>query len=80
MTANSEQILSNHASRRLLTYTKTREPSDNDIISAMNILDFREMYFALRDESRKEKRLKKAAERAQNKAEWERRSRESTER
>ncbi|XP_011303591.1 tRNA (guanine(10)-N2)-methyltransferase homolog [Fopius arisanus] len=80
MTANSEQVLSNHASRRLLTYTKLREPHESDVISTMNILDFREMYFALRDESRKEKRMKRAAERAQNKAEWERRCRESTER
>ncbi|KAG8036313.1 hypothetical protein G9C98_003636 [Cotesia typhae] len=71
MIANSEQILSIHASRRLLTYMKIREPCDDDVVNTLNILDFREMYFALRDETRKEKRTKQAIERATNKAKWE---------
>lgn len=78
--ANSEQVLSIHASRRLLTYTKIREPQDDDIVSTMNMLDFREMYFALKDEPRRERRMKQAEERARNKAEWERKCRENTER
>lgn len=71
MIANSEQILSIHASRRLLTYMKIREPCDDDVVNTLNMLDFREMYFALRDETRKEKRTKQAIERATNKAKWE---------
>ncbi|XP_034941114.1 LOW QUALITY PROTEIN: tRNA (guanine(10)-N2)-methyltransferase homolog [Chelonus insularis] len=78
--ANSEQILSIYASRRLLTYSKLREPQENDTVNTLNMLDFREMYFALRDETRRERRMKQAEERARNKAEWENRSRESTER
>lgn len=77
LTANSEQILSNHASRRLLTYIKIREPKNNDIINTMNIPDFREMYFALRDETRREKRTRQAEERAKNKADWEKKCREN---
>lgn len=79
LTANSEQVLSNHASRRLLTYIKIREPKNCDVMDSMNILDFREMYFALRDETRREKRARQNAERAKNKADWEQRCRERTE-
>lgn len=57
-----------------------REPQENDTVSTKNMLDFREMYFALRDEPRKERRMKQAEERAKNKAEWEKKCRESTER
>jgi len=45
----------------------------------MNLTDFREKYFALREETRKEKRMRKAAERAKRKEEWER-NKEVTER
>lgn len=37
----------------------------------MNLTDFREKYFALREETRKEKRMRKAAERAKRREEWE---------
>ncbi|KAK0182509.1 hypothetical protein PV327_000645 [Microctonus hyperodae] len=78
--ANSEQILSIYASRRLLTYIKLREPQEKDTVNIKNMLDFREMYFALRDEPRKERRMKQAEERAKNKAKWEKKCREITER
>lgn len=46
----------------------------------MNLIDFREKYFALREETRKEKRMRKAAERAKRREEWERSNKEVTER
>ena len=79
LTANSEQILSNYTSRRLLTYTKTRDPLETDVMTTVNIVDFREKYFALRDDTRKKRRQKRAEERAKNKENWER-SRETTNR
>ncbi|XP_012286221.1 tRNA (guanine(10)-N2)-methyltransferase homolog isoform X2 [Orussus abietinus] len=69
--ANSEQVLSNYTSRRLLTYRKLREPQDSDNTFIMNVTDFREKYFGLRDESRKERRMKRADERLRNKTMWE---------
>ncbi|EZA60985.1 tRNA (guanine(10)-N2)-methyltransferase homolog [Ooceraea biroi] len=78
--ANSEQILSNYTSRRLLTYKKIKEPEISDENITMNLTDFREKYFALREETRKEKRMRKAAERARKREEWERSNKETTER
>lgn len=46
----------------------------------MNLTDFREKYFALREETRKEKRTRKATERARRREEWERSNKEVTER
>ncbi|XP_076279499.1 tRNA (guanine(10)-N(2))-methyltransferase TRMT11 isoform X2 [Lasioglossum baleicum] len=69
--ANSEQVLSNYTSRRLLTYIKIKDPKESDEIIFMNLSDFREKYFALRNESRKEKRLKKATEKAKKRELWE---------
>jgi len=46
----------------------------------MNFTDFREKYFALREETRKEKRMRKAAERAKRREKWERSNKEVTER
>ncbi|XP_025991723.1 tRNA (guanine(10)-N2)-methyltransferase homolog isoform X1 [Solenopsis invicta] len=80
LTANSEQILSNYTSRRLLTYKKVKEPEETDESIIMNLTDFREKYFALREETRKEKRMRKAAERARRREEWERSNKEVTER
>ncbi|XP_011634259.1 tRNA (guanine(10)-N2)-methyltransferase homolog [Pogonomyrmex barbatus] len=78
--ANSEQILSNYTSRRLLTYKKVKEPEVTDESIIMNLTDFREKYFALREETRKEKRMRKAAERAKRREEWEHSNKEITER
>lgn len=80
LVANSEQILSNYTSRRLLTYKKIKEPETSDENITMNLTDFREKYFALREETRKEKRMRKAAERAKRREEWERSNKEATER
>lgn len=62
LVANSEQILSKLTSRRLLTYEKIAEiaeetPQDN----GNQIIDFRMRYFEVREETRKERRMKKAA-------------------
>ncbi|KAL0117293.1 hypothetical protein PUN28_010267 [Cardiocondyla obscurior] len=80
LVANSEQILSNYTSRRLLTYKKVKEPEATDESVIMNLTDFREKYFALREETRKEKRTRKAAERAKRREDWERSNKEITER
>ncbi|KAL2744071.1 tRNA (guanine(10)-N2)-methyltransferase [Vespula maculifrons] len=78
--ANSEQVLSNYTSRRLLTYEKVKEPQETDDINSICLTDFREKYFALRDETRKERRMKKAIERAKKKEDWEKSNGESMER
>lgn len=80
LVANSEQVLSNYTSRRLLTYEKVKEPQGTDNMISTCLTDFREKYFALRDETRKERRMKKATERAKKKEDWERNNRESMER
>lgn len=46
----------------------------------MNLIDFREKYFALREETRKEKRMRKAEERMKRREDWEHSNRETTER
>lgn len=46
----------------------------------MNLTDFREKYFALREETRKEKRIRKSTERSRRREEWERSNKEITER
>lgn len=46
----------------------------------MNLVDFREKYFALREETRKERRTRKAEERARRREDWERSNKETTER
>ncbi|KAI4477978.1 PREDICTED: tRNA (guanine(10)-N2)-methyltransferase homolog isoform X1 [Polistes canadensis] len=78
--ANSEQVLSNYTSRRLLTYEKVKEPQETDDINSTCLTDFREKYFALRDETRKERRMKRATERAKRKEDWEKSNGESMER
>lgn len=45
-----------------------------------SLIDFREQYFALRNESRKEKRLKKAVEKAKNRELWEQNNKENAKR
>ncbi|XP_076275564.1 tRNA (guanine(10)-N(2))-methyltransferase TRMT11 [Rhynchophorus ferrugineus] len=67
--ANSEQVLSKVTSRRLLTYEKERHPTlDEQNIEHISIQDFREKYFVVREETRKERRLREAATRKEN---WE---------
>ncbi|XP_030758341.1 tRNA (guanine(10)-N2)-methyltransferase homolog [Sitophilus oryzae] len=69
LVANSEQPLSKVTSRRLLTYEKIRQPSQSELeIRDISIQDFREKYFVLREETRKERRLREAAVRKEN---WE---------
>ncbi|XP_076668451.1 tRNA (guanine(10)-N(2))-methyltransferase TRMT11 isoform X1 [Andrena cerasifolii] len=78
--ANSEQVLSNYTSRRLLTYKKIKNPEESDETISTNLTDFREQYFALRNESRKEKRMKKAVEKAKNRELWEQYNKENANR
>ncbi|XP_012141923.2 tRNA (guanine(10)-N(2))-methyltransferase TRMT11 isoform X1 [Megachile rotundata] len=78
--ANSEQVLSNYTSRRLLTYKKIKDPKESDEVISTNLIDFREKYFALRNESRKEKRQKKAVEKAKNRELWEQNNKENAQR
>ncbi|KAK9294202.1 hypothetical protein QLX08_011122 [Tetragonisca angustula] len=80
LVANSEQVLSNYTSRRLLTYKKIKDPKESDEISSTNLIDFREKYFALRNESRREKRMKKAVEKAKNRELWEQNNKENPKR
>lgn len=59
--SNSEQVLSGFTSRRLITYEKIAEPDDNEVLSCdTNGIDFRSRYFCPYEETRKERRLKKA--------------------
>ncbi|XP_076636962.1 tRNA (guanine(10)-N(2))-methyltransferase TRMT11 [Colletes latitarsis] len=78
--ANSEQVLSNYTSRRLLTYRKIKDPKESDETISTNLTDFREQYFALRSESRKEKRMKRAEEKAKNRKFWEQNNKENSHR
>ena len=80
LVANSEQVLSIYTSRRLLTYQKIQDPKESDEVISTNLIDFREQYFALRNESRKEKRLKKAVEKAKNRELWEQNNKENAKR
>lgn len=67
MVANSEQILNKVTSRRLLTYEKVYQTTEEELRTVGNeIIDFREKYFVVREESRKERRLKRANERKEN--------------
>lgn len=63
--ANSEQILSKYASRRLLTYVKLKDPEESDECVTLKLIDFREKYFEFRDETRKQRRMRKAGSRMQ---------------
>lgn len=68
LVANSEQILSKNTSRRLLTFEKIKEPSDDDLemLESTKITDFREKYFVVREETRKERRMREARIREEN--------------
>lgn len=67
LVANCEQILNKVTSRRLLTFEKIRHPSDEELnLNDDQITDFREKYFVVREETRKERRMQKAIERKEN--------------
>lgn len=58
--ANSEQVLSSIAARRLLTYEKIREPDSEDLEITDNIRDdFRPRFFAEEDAERLEKKMQR---------------------
>lgn len=66
--ANSEQPLSGHTARRLLTYEKHSEYTDlsqevEKIVEKSLTFDFRERYFDNAPESRSERRMRKAEQR-----------------
>lgn len=58
--ANSEQVLSSIAARRLLTYEKIKEPDTDDLEIIDNIRDdFRPRFFAIEDADRLEKKMQR---------------------
>lgn len=67
LVANCEQVLNKITARRLLTFEKIRDTSEEqEKLNENEITDFREKYFVVREETRKERRMKKASERQQN--------------
>lgn len=72
LVANSEQILSKLTSRRLLTYEKVTEATEEvlDDCEINKIVDFRMQYFEVREETRKERRMKKALLKEQSRLEY----------
>lgn len=67
LVANCEQIFNKVTSRRLLTFEKIRDYSEEELkLNENKITDFREKYFVVREETRKERRMKKANERQEN--------------
>lgn len=62
--SNCEQVFNKVTSRRLLTFEKFRAYSEDELkLNENTITDFREKYFVVREETRKERRMKKAHER-----------------
>lgn len=66
LVGNCEQTLSKATSRRLLTFEKIKEPNKMDLLQNVDIMDFREKYFELREETRKERRMRDAKVRDEN--------------
>ncbi|KAJ3664594.1 hypothetical protein Zmor_000150 [Zophobas morio] len=66
LVANCEQVLSKVTSRRLLTFEKIRQPEASELNLECNITDFREKYFIVREETRKERRTREARVRKEN--------------
>lgn len=64
--ANSEQVLTKVTSRRLLTFEKTRNPEEEELNHDVETVDFRERYFVVREETRKERRMREARIREEN--------------
>ncbi|KAH8277499.1 hypothetical protein KR026_011653 [Drosophila bipectinata] len=74
LVANSEQRLTGNTSRRLLTYEKHSQysvPDTTQLPVATPSEDFRDRYFNSALESRKERRMRKAEQREQGRAEME---------
>lgn len=70
LVANCEQTLSKVTSRRLLTFEKIEEPTEEQSSAEkVDITDFRKKYFVVREESRKERRVKEAKIREANRLE-----------
>lgn len=59
LVANCEQTLSKHTARRLLTYEKIAEDKDSTLNPEDVPSDFRQKYFHHREETRKERKIKK---------------------
>lgn len=57
LVANSEQILSSIAARRLLTYEKIAEPTSNGVENRNDIRDDFRLKFFTRDEQERQERL-----------------------
>lgn len=67
LVANCEQVFNKITARRLLTFEKVSQSNEVESPNLENeIIDFREKYFVVREETRKERRLKKATERKKN--------------
>lgn len=71
LVSNSEQVLSNVTSRRLLTYEKISEYStdEKNTTENQNYIDFRERYFCHGEDTRQERRMKRAELREHGKQE-----------
>lgn len=71
LVSNSEQVLSNVTSRRLLTYEKITEYStdEKNTTENQNYIDFRERYFCHGEDTRQERRIKRAELREHGKQE-----------
>lgn len=58
--ANCEQVLSKYTARRLLTFEKISNVDDNTVLDPEDVpSDFREKYFNHREETRKERKLRR---------------------
>lgn len=62
MIANSEQVLSSIAARRLLTYEKIAEPTSNGVENLDAIRDDFRFKFFTRDEKERQEQLERKAE------------------
>lgn len=72
LTGNCEQGLSKVTSRRLLTFEKIREPTAEELqFFESEISDFRERYYIAREETRKDRRMKEAKTRQENREKYE---------
>lgn len=71
LVANNEQILTKVTSRRLLTFEKIKMPTAYELNScSYNITDFRQKYYEVRQETRRERREKDAKIREENRKKY----------
>ncbi|CAG9826079.1 unnamed protein product [Diabrotica balteata] len=72
LVANCEQVLTKVTSRRLLTFEKIKDPSQEELETYdHDITDFREKYYVAREETRKERRTKEAKIREEDRKKYE---------